>query len=245
MKNDLKGQKFGRLLVLEEAGRTPGRQVVWSCQCDCGNYIKVRAQDLRNGHTKSCGCYKKEKSTQEKKKKKNKVEIKDNIVFVYHPQSERPFLIDVGDYDKIKDYYWRITFQQEFNYYCVETKIKKKQTKLSRYLLGITDKNIYVDHINGDSLDNRRSNLRIASPHQNSMNRVKVSKTRLYKGVNQNSNRWVAHIGYTNSKTGVRKNIYLGSFKTPEEAAKAYDKKAIELFGEFARLNFPMKFNDT
>lgn len=243
MKNDLKGQKFGRLLVLKEAGRTPGRQVIWECQCECGNCIKVRAQDLRNGHTKSCGCYKKDRSTEEKRRKINKIKIIGDTVAVYHPLSKQPFLVDLEDYDKIKNYYWRINFRQKDNYCRVETKIRRKQVTLPRYLLEVVDKDIYIDHINGNPLDNRRSNLRIATPHQNAMNRKKIGN-QLYKGVSKNYNKWVAHIGYTDCKTKTCKNIYLGSFNTQEEAARAYDRKAVELFGEFAKLNFPKDEND-
>lgn len=49
------GQKFGRLTVLERAGRDKQRQALWKCQCDCGNITTVRGSNLRNGHTQSCG----------------------------------------------------------------------------------------------------------------------------------------------------------------------------------------------
>lgn len=58
---DLVGQRFGRLTVLELAGRTTARQAAWRCVCDCGMVTIVRGQDLRNGHTTSCGCYNREK----------------------------------------------------------------------------------------------------------------------------------------------------------------------------------------
>lgn len=238
MKYNLEGQKFGRLLVIKEAGRTPGRQVVWECKCDCGNKINVRGQDLRNDHTKSCGCYKKEKSTAKRKKKKNDIKILNNVVIIFCSLNQH-FLIDLNDYNKIKDYRWWVASHRKDGYCCVEARIKNKHVKLSRYLLGVTDPKIYVDHINGDPLDNRRLNLRIATPHQNAENRRKISETRPYKGVSQNYHKWVARIGWMDPETGIRENIYLGSFNTPEEAAMAYDAKAIELFDEFASLNFP------
>lgn len=55
-KLDLRGQKFGRLTVLEEAGRAGGG-VLWKCQCDCGNIVNVRSNHLRRGAQVSCGCY--------------------------------------------------------------------------------------------------------------------------------------------------------------------------------------------
>jgi len=55
---DLTGQRFGRLFVLEKVYHD--NEMFWRCLCDCGNYVEVRSQPLRNGHTKSCGCLKRE-----------------------------------------------------------------------------------------------------------------------------------------------------------------------------------------
>lgn len=88
-----------------------------------------------------------------------------------------------------------------------------------------------IDHANQDSLDNRISNLRIATRSQNSANGKWGKK--LYRGVIKRGNSYSA-------KTSKNKTIFrLGSFATAEAAARAYDKKAVELFGEFARPNFP------
>lgn len=59
---DLKGQRFGRLVVIEEAERT-GRKTYWLCKCDCGSFVKVPTASLNNGHTKSCGCLQRSKVT--------------------------------------------------------------------------------------------------------------------------------------------------------------------------------------
>lgn len=59
---DLTGKKFGRLTVLERSNNQKGKDVVWKCRCDCGNYTEVTAGHLKDGHTKSCGCLPKEKS---------------------------------------------------------------------------------------------------------------------------------------------------------------------------------------
>ena len=91
-----------------------------------------------------------------------------------------------------------------------------------------------VDHINGDGLDNRRANLRAATPAQNGMNRtIGRNNTSGYKGVVRNRANWRARL-----ETGGR-IIQLGTFGTREEAARAYDAAAVEHFGEFALLNFP------
>lgn len=92
-----------------------------------------------------------------------------------------------------------------------------------------------VDHIDGNPWNNQRENLRHALPSQNSCNR-KPNKGRQYKGTTfeKDKGKWRAEI----LKAGVR--YRLGYFLTEEAAARAYDAKAKELHGEFARLNFPV-----
>ncbi len=105
---------------------------------------------------------------------------------------------------------------------------------LSRVILGITDANTIVDHINGNPLDNRKENLRLSDKSTNGMNRSKnKNNTTGYKGV----------VWYPTAKTfsaelmvrGVRYRKH--GFKTAKEAAKKYNELAIEHHGEFARLN--------
>lgn len=98
-----------------------------------------------------------------------------------------------------------------------------------------------VDHINGDGLDNRRSNLRPASNSQNSMNRkvTAADNTSGFKGVCRH--RRVRGDGWVAAITCDGTSRHLGVFEDPELAARAYDAAARELFGEFARLNFPQE----
>lgn len=92
-----------------------------------------------------------------------------------------------------------------------------------------------VDHKNGDGLDCRRNNLRLATSSNNQHNRARRhSSNSGFKGVE------IARSGRAIARICCRyKRMVLGTFNTPEEAARAYDAKAKELFGEFARLNFP------
>lgn len=64
-KVDLTGQRFGRLLVIEEAGRNKRSDVLWKCKCDCGNEVTVCTSHLRTGNTKSCGCYRREELSEQ------------------------------------------------------------------------------------------------------------------------------------------------------------------------------------
>lgn len=91
----------------------------------------------------------------------------------------------------------------------------------------------YVDHINGDTFDNRRVNLRICTNADNIRNSHSVRGWSRFHGVSPSGNRWVAQIQANYKKQKI------GKYRTEIEAARAYDAKAVELFGEFARLNFP------
>lgn len=93
-----------------------------------------------------------------------------------------------------------------------------------------------VDHINGNPLDNRTSNLRFVTKAQNQMNRKSVVSSSGYKGVTRNKKSWSATI--RKSVSGKKVTHYLGTFPTKEEAAAAYDRAAKFLFGEYASTNF-------
>ena len=92
-----------------------------------------------------------------------------------------------------------------------------------------------VDHINGNTLDNRKGNLRFCTPSQNCRNKDKICvlTTSQYKGVNWHSGKWRAYIKIK------QKQISLGHFLSEIDAAIAYDNAARKHFGEFAWLNFP------
>jgi predicted nucleotide-binding protein len=99
------------------------------------------------------------------------------------------------------------------------------------------DISLEIDHINRDGCDNRRSNLRICNRSQNNMNKTKYkNNTSNFKCVSfdKKRNKWKAYTKFNN------RSIFIGYYSTPEDAALAYDLKAIELFGEFANLNFPL-----
>ena len=141
-------------------------------------------------------------------------------------------LVDDKDFEKLSKYKWY--YNQ--GYACRGININKgKRTKLLMHkIINKTPKGYHTDHINGNMLDNRKENLRTCTASENIMN-SKVSKNNKvgYKGVywRKDINRWRAKIVFN------RKNIHIGHFDNPHDAAKAYNRKATELFGEYAKLN--------
>lgn len=115
---------------------------------------------------------------------------------------------------------------------------KIKHVRMHRYLLAPRPSES-VDHINGNALDNRRENLRIATHSQNQANRRRLTRnTSGFKGVTWNKSilKWQAAIKVNG------KSIHLGMFVNAADAAIAYDRKAVEAFGSFASTNASLGF---
>ena len=150
---------------------------------------------------------------------------------------EYVILIDEEDYDKIKDYYWRIdapVTRPWYGPYVVgEHRKTKKKVKLHRLILDAPD-GMDVDHIDHNGLNNTKENLRICTHMQNMANRKKNSNNKTgFKGVSLHRKKYRAQLRFNGER------FSLGCYDTPEEAARAYDEKAKELHGEYANLNFP------
>ncbi|WP_173934287.1 AP2 domain-containing protein [Chelativorans sp. Marseille-P2723] len=114
------------------------------------------------------------------------------------------------------------------------TKIDGRAVGMHRVIMN-APKGILVDHKNRNTLDNRRCNLRLATSQQNNANKSFQSRKFSYRGVLQTR----SQKSYGAQIRVNRKLIYLGSYPTIEEAARAYDAAATRYFGEFASLNFP------
>ena len=108
-----------------------------------------------------------------------------------------------------------------------------KQRSLSRYLMG-DPSGFVVDHINGNTLDNRRKNLRICTQSENLRNSKKhIKKSSEYKGVS-----FVKKVQKYRASIRIKgHNFFIGEYKEEKDAALAYNKTALEYFGDYASLN--------
>ena len=139
-------------------------------------------------------------------------------------------LVDDKDFERVIEHKWSIRRCSSDTTWYVKRRIKitGKFQYLHRFIMNIEDSNIFIDHINGNGLDNQTNNLRIATPIESSRNTKvhKDSKTGK-KGVSCVGRKFRARI-MVNGKP-----FELGSFDTIDAASEAYEKKAEELFGPF------------
>ena len=143
-------------------------------------------------------------------------------------------IVDAQDYDRLKRYNW-CALKGAQTFYAKTFHLSGAILSMHRLILN-APKGLFVDHIDHNGLNNRKSNLRLCTNQQNLRNKLpRPGCSSKYKGVSWSKARskFRANI-YLN-----RKAIHLGYFDSEIAAARAYDKKARELFGEFAFLNFP------
>lgn len=148
----------------------------------------------------------------------------------------RRAIVDDEDFEFLDQFKWCVNNQN----FVVRGKVifgKKVTITMHRFLLNPVSK-MQVDHINGDRLDNRRTNLRICTQSQNCSNRKSSTPNRSgYRGVvlHKSTGKWRACIKV------LQRKISLGLYQDKESAARAYDAAAIKYFGNFSRLNFQSK----
>lgn len=142
--------------------------------------------------------------------------------------------VDDEDYEYLNQFNWHILVKGN-NIYATTTKKNSKDigTRLMHRWIMKNPKGMFIDHKDGNGLNNQKNNLRVCTVGQNNMNRFITWGKSRYKGPVKYKNRWAAFISLDN------KNTYLGSFKEEIDAAKAYDKAAKIHHGEFANINFP------
>ena len=147
-------------------------------------------------------------------------------------------LVDDEDFKELSKHKWCL-LKGKYTWYAVRAICKNDKYKIlymHRVIMN-AQKSQGIDHRNGDGLYNLRHNLRFCTQSQNNQNQRKTRGTSQYKGIywNKRDKKWQTQIKLNG------KGYFLGLFDDEIEAAKAYDKRAKELFGEFARLNFPIQ----
>lgn len=156
-------------------------------------------------------------------------------------------IVDDDDYEKLCNFSWYWSDSKKGNGYAraYNKGFGNKNIYLHRFIL-LAGKKEQVDHVNHNTLDNRKKNLRIVTRSQNNMNKSKTGNKFGYKGVS-----FYNHDRYYKTKIKKKssakpyvarikingKKISLGYFFTPIEAAQAYNEAAIKYFGEYAYLN--------
>lgn len=147
---------------------------------------------------------------------KNKYRIEGDIVYIEINCKGKTLetMIDLEDFDLVNSYkgkWYGVYSKSADNYYCyisIKTNNKWKPVEMYRIIMNLNDKKLVIDHIYHNTLDNRKSQLRVVTRQENSQNKLNI------KGYywSNSSKKWMAQIGINN------KSIYLGGFNTEEEA---------------------------
>jgi len=180
-----------------------------------------------------------------------------------HELSDKVTIVDDEDYEKVMERKWYVWESGSGKHYAMSS---CKHRSIHRLVMDAPN-GFDIDHINGDPLNNRKENLRICTRAQNAQNRpLRKDSASGYKGVyevkkpirskyikksgevtyheSMPKKRFCAYIGDPDTPSRKKMSKKLGYFHTAEEAAECYDRKAIEMYGEFAQVNFPEKMNE-
>lgn len=205
------------------------KTIMWKCKCNCGSLKEVitSASNLNSGNTLSCGCLNKE-LIQKRFHKTNKYDLSQEYGIGYSSNTNEEFYFSLDDYDLIKDYCWCKTPSGYLIAYDAQL---QKNIFIHRLILGAQEP-FFVDHINHNKMDNRRSNLRLCTRQENANNStLSAANTSGVTGVYyiEDKNSWMAYI---QSDKYTTKYVYRGSSK--EGAIVARLKAELEYYGEFA-----------
>lgn len=237
------GETYGKWKVIGEPIRKNNTTFV-PCICQCEKQTKrlVDANSLRRGTSKSCGCIGREKTIKRNKegtgkpknslRKYNKYDLESKEYGVcYFNNSDKYFIFDKEDYDKIKKFTWYESNGYAMTKGNVDCSIN---TQAHKIIMDDIQNNFIIDHINRDRLDNRKENLRQVNYNENAWNStIKSNNTTGIIGVwidkRCTKHPYKAEIKYNNKK------IFLGCFSSMEEAIKTRLEAEYQYFGkEFA-----------
>ena len=211
--------KCGELLVATTDNFYKSKSEKYGLRARCKNCISNIEKE----------SYKKKTGKERTIKDPNEIIIYDNYaeVVLYDIKSNEVArtIIDIENIEKVKKYKWH------YSYGYAETRIKRKRLALHRYILNYKG-DLQVDHINGNRLDNRKSNLRLATSQQNSMNlAIRIDNTSGVPGVSFHKHRqkWRAYLTFE------EQTVSLGYYYTFEEAKEAREEAEEKYFGEYRR----------
>ena len=209
-------EKYGSLTVLGFDHKTKNNQYYMRVKCDCGNEFVIRKTLLTTGKQSCCRECSKRTGIPTKS---NKIMVNDDVAQLIL-SDDTIVLIDVEDVDKVKQHYWRK--ESDGRYVSSYT----ANTSLHKYVYG---EDIMLDHINGNTMDNRKSNLRPCSHQQNCINRKqRVDNTSGVTGVRERNGKYIASLTYK----GIRRTKTCETFEEAVCIRKSWED---EFFKEWAR----------
>lgn len=215
---DITGVRSGKLVAIRATENRYKGSVLWEIKCDCGTVKEMRVGAFKEAS--HCGLC--------RRSSKNSFEVFGETVIGRTTKGEE-FYFDLSDLPNISQFTWFI-----HHGYPTARVNKQGHSTLHRCIFGFPEA-FQIDHIDGNTLNNRRINLRPTTQQENCMNRRKRSDSlsSSYKGVSfcNRRKKWQSQI----MKKGV--HYHMGFFNDEIEAARAYNIKALELHGEFAKLN--------
>lgn len=227
------GNKYGRLTVIRYYGKNKNGNSLWICECDCGNITNpIVNSSLTSGRTKSCGCLEKENLNKihEELKKYNKYEYVGDIVKVYLENEHEFFLCDktIWTMDEVRRICW---VKNSRNYIIGRNPNTGKNVLFHRFIYDFENVNNIIDHINGNTLDNRLCNLRETKQMCNTWNRIVKNSSRIHGIEETESGKWYSHISVNGNR------INLGTYENIEDAISARMDAEKLYFGEYSVIN--------
>ena len=227
------GVPDSRIKIIQKVGSTKSRDTMWLCECLCEQHNRFIATggNIRSGNTKSCGCIHKEmlvNFNKETKKKTNKYDLSGEYGIGWTSNTNEEFYFDLEDYDKIKDICWYAHETNNNGYIRIygENLETHKQVSIAQVICGD-----WMDHIDRNTFNNRKTNLRPCTPLENAQNKsIQKNNTSGVSGVSWESDRqrWKASIKID------KKDKRLGCFINKDDAIKARLEAEAKYYGEFA-----------